>query len=121
MLLLEFDPIITNPEKIHIKYREANEKTDKIEWKYMFVDFQTLCQLIQLFGITSVIKLRPQTLIYHSESISDEIKLNYCGTNIRVSCGKDSGHKYNPYNNFPFSLRNVDIKEDVLNILTQKD
>ena len=92
MLLIEFDPIITDDQHILVKYRDINEA----DWFYVYCDLSTLNILLNFFGIVSVMRFSGRVNCDNG-TLSNEINLKYCGAAIHVSC-----NRY--YNYFKFNL-----------------
>ena len=85
MIFIEL-PIEFNDIKNIIKYRNVNDDS----WYYMYIDIETLSDLIYNFGIISTIKIPTKNSTCDNPSTGNIIKLKYCGADIELICNNKS-------------------------------
>jgi hypothetical protein len=82
MIIIEFEENIKNNEKILLNYRDINNDN----WQYLYIDLETLNLLISYVGIISINRFTNKNITSDNGTLSEDIAINYCGSEIIVSC-----------------------------------
>jgi len=85
MLFVEF-PVDLKYGPNVLKYREV----DGEDWYYLYADIEIITILITNFGIISTKKIPMVYTCCDNLTTSKDIKLQYCGADLEISCGNKS-------------------------------
>ena len=86
MLFIEFQTEFNYGNDNILKYRNVNE----CDWYYMYIDIETLNLLVENFGIISTVQIPNIYRCIDNPTTGKEINLNYCGANIKMTCGNNT-------------------------------